>query len=128
MRREVKVIVFCLVFALGVATGAVGLRVYEWSYGASVAGGWGRFDRARYVSRLTRDLQLTAEQRQQLDRILDDTRAEFVKVRETIRPQIQEIKGQARGRIREMLNPDQQERFEAFLKEWDAEKQSRGDR
>ncbi len=126
MKREVNVIGLILVFALGVAFGALGLRLYERASADSAGGRWGRFDRARYVSRLTKDLRLTAEQGHQLDRILDDTRAEFMKVRETIQPQIQEIKGRARGRIREMLTPDQQERFEAFVKEWDAEKQRRG--
>ncbi len=125
MRRDLKVIVLILVFALGVATGALGIRVYERSYGASAAGRWSRFDRERYVSRLTTDLRLTADQRHELDRILDDTRAEFMTFRETIRPQVQEIKTRARGRIREMLTPDQRQRFEVFLKEWEAEKQRR---
>lgn len=128
MKREVNVIGLILLFAVGVATGALGLRLYERASADSVGEKWGRFDRARYVSRLTKDLRLTADQGRQLDRILDDTRAEFMKFRETIQPQIQEIKGRARGRIREMLTPDQQERFEAFLKEWDAEKQRRGKR
>ena len=128
MTREVKTIVLSLVFALGVATGALGLRLYERASGGSADGRGGRFDRARYVSRLTKDLRLTADQGRQLGRILDDTRADFMKVRETVQPQIQEIKGRARGRIREMLTPDQQERFEAFLKEWDAEKQRRSER
>jgi Spy/CpxP family protein refolding chaperone len=128
MTREVKTIVLSLVFALGVATGALGLRLSERASGGSAEGRGGRFDRARYVSRLTKDLRLTADQGRQLDRILDDTRADFMKVRETIQPQIQEIKRRARGRIREMLNPDQQERFEAFLKEWDAEKERRSER
>lgn len=127
MTRQVKTIVLSLVFALGVATGALGLRLYEQASGGLADGRGGRFDRARYVSRLTKDLRLTADQGRQLDRILDDTRADFMKVRETIQPQIQEIKERARGRIREMLNPDQQERFEAFLKEWDAEKQRRSE-
>lgn len=128
MRGDVKAIVLSLVFALGVATGALGLRVYERSYGATAEGRWGRFDRERYVSRLTTDLQLTADQRNKLDRILDETRADFMKFRETIRPQVQEIKTRARGRIREMLTPDQQQRFEVFLKEWDADKQRRSER
>lgn len=128
MRGNVKAIVLGLVFALGLATGALGLRLYERSYGATAEGRWGHFDRERYVSRLTTDLQLTADQRNELDRILDETRAEFMKFRETIRPQVQEIKTRARGRIREMLTPDQQQRFEVFLKEWEAEKQRRSER
>lgn len=128
MRGNMKAIVLGLVFALGLATGALGLRLYERSYGATAERRWGHFDRERYVSRLTTDLQLTADQREKLDRILDETRAEFVQFRETIRPQVQEIKTRARGRIREMLTPDQQQRFEVFLEEWDADKQRRKER
>jgi len=128
MRGGVKAILLGLIFVLGLTAGALGLRLYERSYGVSVEGRWGRFDRERYVSLLTRDLRLTSDQRKELDRILDDTRAEFVKLRETIRPQVQEIKERARARIRQMLTPDQQQGFEAFLKEWEAEKQRRGQR
>lgn len=128
MRGNMKAIVLGLVFALGLATGALGLRLYERSYGATAERRWGHFDRERYVSRLTTDLQLTADQREKLDRILDETRAEFVQFRETIRPQVQEIKTRARGRIREMLTADQQQRFEVFLEEWDADKQRRKER
>jgi hypothetical protein len=127
MRGRVHVIVYTLVFALGLAAGAMGLRLYERSYGAS-AGRGGRFDRERYVSLLTRDVQLTSDQRNELDRILDDTRGEFAEVRKTIAPQVTEIKERARGRIRAMLTPDQQPRFEAFLKAWDAEREQRRER
>ena len=126
MRGRVHVIVYTLVFTLGLAAGAMGLRLYERSYGASAEGRGGRFDRERYVSLLTRDVQLTSDQRKELDRILDDTRGEFAEVRKTIAPQVSEIKERARGRIRAMLTPDQQPRFEAFLKAWDAEKEHRG--
>jgi hypothetical protein len=128
MRSRVHVIVYTLVFTLGLAAGAMGLRLYERSYGALAEGRGGRFDRERYVSLLTRDVQLTADQRKELDRILDDTREEFAEVRKTIAPQVTEIKERARGRIRAMLTPDQQPRFEAFLKAWDAEREQRGDR
>ena len=125
MRGRVHVIVYTLIFALGLATGAMGLRLYERSYGASAEGRGGRFDRERYVSLLTREVQLTSDQRKELDRILDDTRGEFAEVRKTIAPQVTEIKERARGRIRAMLTPDQQPRFEAFLKAWDAEREQR---
>ncbi|MGH7425475.1 MAG: hypothetical protein ACREJP_04850 [Candidatus Methylomirabilales bacterium] len=128
MRGRVHVIVYTLVFTLGLAAGAMGLRLYERSYGASAEGRGGRFDRERYVSLLTRDVQLTSDQRKELDRIMDDTRGEFAEVRKTIAPQVTEIKERARGRIRAMLTPDQQPRFEAFLKAWDAEREQRGER
>ena len=128
MKRDPKVLLLGVVFALGVAAGALGIRLYERASAGSAERGWGRFDRAQYGSRLTRDLELTADQQQALNRILDDTRTEFVELRKTIAPQVTEIKERARGRIRTMLTPDQQPRFEAFLKAWDAERAHRGQR
>jgi Spy/CpxP family protein refolding chaperone len=94
----------------------------------SLAGWQGRFDRERYVGRLTEALQLQEGQRQQLERILDDAREEFGGLRQSIAPQAQQIKERTRARIRQMLTPDQQQRFEAFVKEWEAERQRRGER
>jgi hypothetical protein len=128
MRGEVKALLLGLVFALGLASGALGLRLYEQSRGTSGDRRWGHFDRERYVSRVTQELQLNADQRKELDRILDDTRDEFAKLRETIQPRVGEIKERTRARIRQMLTPDQQQRFEAFLKEWEAERQRRRER
>lgn len=121
--------VLVALYVLGVATGVLGFTLYR-TYAApeSPAGSRGRFDRERYVGRLTGALQLQEGQRQQLDQILDDARDEFGKLRQTIHPQAQEIKQQARARIREMLSPDQQRRFEAFVEEWEAERQRRRER
>ncbi|MBI4390257.1 MAG: hypothetical protein HY575_00050 [candidate division NC10 bacterium] len=121
--------VLVAVYVLGIATGALGFTLYRtYSAPPSPARWQGRFDRERYVDRLTQALQLQEGQRQQLDRILDDARDEFGKLRQTIHPQAQEIKQQARARIREMLSPDQQRRFEAFVEEWEAERQRRRER
>lgn len=121
--------VLVAVYVLGIATGVLGFTLYR-TYAAppSPAGWQGRFDREHYVERLTRSLQLQEGQRQQLTRILDDARDEFGKLRQTIHPQAQEIKQQARARIRQMLSPDQQRRFEAFVEEWEAERQRRRER
>jgi Spy/CpxP family protein refolding chaperone len=121
--------VLVALYVLGIATGALGFTLYR-TYAAppSPARWQGRFDRERYVGRLTQALELQEGQRQQLDRILDDARDEFRKLRQTIAPQAEAIKQRARARISEMLTADQQQRFEAFVREWEAEKQRRGER
>lgn len=116
-------------YVLGIATGALGFTLYRtYAVPESPAGSRGRFDRERYVGRLTQALQLQEGQRRQLDQILDDARGEFGKLRQTIDPQVQAIKERTRVRIRQMLAPDQQQRFEAFVKEWEAERQQRRER
>jgi len=116
--------VLVAVYVLGIATGALGFTLYRtYSAPPSPARWQGRFDRERYVGRLTEALQLQEGQRQQLERILDDARDEFGKLRQTIAPQVQAIKERTRVRIRQMLAPDQQQRFETFVKEWEAERQ-----
>lgn len=116
-------------YVLGIATGVLGFTLYRTYAGPPSPAGWqGRLDRERYVGRLTQALQLQEGQRQQLEHILDDARGEFMRLRQTVHPQVQAIKDGARARIRQMLTPDQQQRFEAFVKEWEAEKQRRGER
>ncbi|MBI2081016.1 MAG: hypothetical protein HYT86_04705 [candidate division NC10 bacterium] len=124
MRRLKGPGVLLALYVLGIATGALGFTLYRTYAAPDSPGGWrGRFDRERYVGRLTQALQLQEGQRQQLDQILDDARGEFGKLRQTIDPQVQAIKERTRARIRQMLAPDQQQRFEAFVKEWEAERQ-----
>ena len=121
--------VLVALYVLGIATGVLGFTLYRTYAAPPSPGRWqGRFDRERYVSRLTQALQLQDGQRQQLEHILDDTRDEFGKLRQGIDPQVQAIKDRARARIRQMLTPDQQPRFEAFVKEWEAEKGRRRER
>lgn len=129
MRRLKGPGVLLALYGLGIATGALGFTLYRtYAAPASPAALQGRFDRERYVGRLTQALQLHEGQRQQLERILDDARGEFRKLRQTIDPQAQQIKQRARARIQQMLTPDQQQQFEAFVKEWEAERRQRRER
>lgn len=121
--------VLVALYVLGIATGALGFTLYRTYAAPDSPAGWrGRFDRERYVGRLTQALQLQEGQRQELQRILDDARDEFGKLRQTIQPQAQQIKERARARIQQMLTPDQQQRFETFVKEWEAERYRRRER
>ena len=108
-----------LAFLLGVASGALGLGVYQ------ARTGWmgARRDPARFqqfmLTRLTRELDLRDDQRQQVEAILRESGQEFARLREEIRPRSREICSRTRGRIRALLDPGQQERFEALTQEWE---------
>ncbi|HEY3064415.1 MAG TPA: efflux RND transporter periplasmic adaptor subunit [Methylomirabilota bacterium] len=69
--------------------------------------------------RLVRGLDLTDEQQRRLDPILADTRKEMAAARalpEAERPaRIKEVRETARARIREILTPEQQKRYDQFV-------------
>jgi Spy/CpxP family protein refolding chaperone len=120
MRPRVKGgLLLLLTFLLGAAAGALGFGFYE-----ARPGWWGPpRDRARIqqviLRRLIRELNLRPEQRQQVETILRETGQEFARVREEIGPRIREIRARSRDRIRALLDPDQQGRFENLMTQWE---------
>ena len=114
---------FLIIFLLGFAAGALSLMGYyrrvETVRRSALTG---RFDRERYVKQLTEAVGLLPEQKGRLDAILDETREEFLALKKRLEPQFDELRERARTRIRSILNPEQQARFEAFVKRWDEER------
>ena len=124
VETRVKVQLACVtIFLLGVAAGALGLTVYHRWVEAGHPSGWtGRFDRERYVKQMTEAVGLHPDQMGALNAILDETREEFLALRNRLHPQFDVVRQRARQRIRGILNPEQQARFEAFLTRWDEER------
>jgi Spy/CpxP family protein refolding chaperone len=110
-----------VVFLLGVLLGGVGNHLL----GERV---WGQQTintpptRNELVGRMTRDLQLTADQQKQLGAIVDDTRAQWRTLYTTIEPQHEQIRQQSRDRIRAILTPDQKPKFEEFMRRLDEQR------
>lgn len=120
MRPRLKgALLLLLAFALGAGTGALGFGLYQ-----SRAGWWGpRRDAGRFqqlmLKRLTSELNLRADQQQQVEAILRESGEEFARLRQEIRPRFQEIRERSRGRIRALLDPGQQVKFETLAQEWE---------
>ena len=120
-RGEAAVLVL-VVFLLGALLGGVGNHVW----GERV---WGKQTintqptRNQLVGDLTRDLQLTADQQQQLGSIVDDTRSQWRALYTTIEPQHEQIRQQARDRMRAILTPEQKPKFEEFMHRIDVQRQ-----
>ncbi len=112
-----------VIFILGFAAGALSVMTY-YRRVESARQGSGRFNRERYVEAMTEAVGLKPEQPQGLNAILDDAREEFFALRRRLRPQVSELRQRARSRIRQLLNPEQQARFEAFLQRWDEERRA----
>ena len=112
-------VVFVAVFALGCVTGAALDGLYR-----SRAGGPGRGERGRdpeeHFARMRSDLGLTDEQAAKVRAVLDETRNEYKQLRADLRPRFEEPRLKARARIRELLGPEQQQRFDTLAAERDA--------
>jgi Spy/CpxP family protein refolding chaperone len=78
--------------------------------------------RAHRVEQLTRELSLTSTQSQQLDAILMQWHAETKAIRDQSDAQIEQTRQKGRNQVRGILTPDQQPKFEDFLKRTDEER------
>jgi hypothetical protein len=74
-------------------------------------------DQRAMRARLGEELSLSAAQREQLDRILDERHRQMTVVLAPVRPQMDSISAAARSQIRVMLAPEQQARFDRFHEE-----------
>lgn len=120
MNPRVKGALLLLVaFLLGTAAGALGYGLYQGR------AGWWRSSRdpERFqqflLKRLTQELDLRPEQQQRVEGILRETGQEFVRLREEIGPRFREIRERSREKMRAVLSPEQEVKFEALEREWE---------
>ncbi|HEX7997279.1 MAG TPA: hypothetical protein VF528_02590 [Pyrinomonadaceae bacterium] len=76
--------------------------------------------------RMKRDLNLNEQQATEIRAILDQTRNEFRALRQEVRPRYDVIRQNARTRIRALLTPEQQQRFDVKTAEQDARRKDDG--
>jgi Spy/CpxP family protein refolding chaperone len=112
-----------VVFLLGAALG--GVLGYVFAHRSYAAGPPVLTDQAKKqqkVDRLTQELSLSSDQRQQLDVIITDIQAQYKAIHKTTDPQIEVARQKGRERIRAILTPEQKPKFEAFLSRVDEER------
>jgi Spy/CpxP family protein refolding chaperone len=68
------------------------------------------------------ELNLTDQQTTSVRGILDETRNEYRAVRTELRPRFEEPRLKARARIRALLTPEQQQKFDALVAQQDAQR------
>lgn len=73
--------------------------------------------RVEFLRKLQRELDLSAEQRREVDRILAQSQDRTRKLMEPIAPQLRQEVQSARERFRAILTAPQKERFDAMLKQ-----------
>ena len=103
------------VFALGCVTGAALDSAYRLQ--ARSDHGHGKDD---FFESMRSNLNLTNEQATQIRTIVDETRAEYRQLRTEVRPRYDALREKGRGRIRALLTPEQQQKFDAMTAERDA--------
>ncbi len=108
------VVYLLLVFLLGFAGGGLA------GYWGAKAGWFHRFGSGGErgpLKWLTRELDLTPEQQEQLEPILDKTGQEYFRLYEKVRPEFEQVRQQTREKIRALLTPEQRVRFEELVRE-----------
>ncbi len=117
MKRWKSILGVLLIFLLGALAGAAVVhRVGRQSVEAVLSGrGGATVDLA--VRRLTRSLDLDPAQRYQVRAIVTETRRDIVEIRKPVQAQVEEVFERSRSRVRAILRPDQQEKFDRIQAE-----------
>ena len=106
---------FALTFLLGVIVGGTCVYYYAWSTGR-----WHRpFNRRSLVSRLKAELNLSDTQVPQLEQILDGSTRKFESAQQQADSELNAIRQETRDRIREILSPEQTQKFDELVRRWD---------
>ncbi len=113
-------LVLVVVFALGAITGAALTGLYRSRAGAD------RPEKAMHerFEKMRSELNLTDEQTKSISAILDETRNEYRALRAELRPRFEEPRQKARTKIRALLTPEQQQKFDALVAQQDAQRES----
>lgn len=100
-----------LIFLLGAATGALAPRAYS----AWVREGR-QSQRDRFEQMLDR-LQLSGEQKTQVQQTLGEAREEFRAIRRESEPRQDEVRRKADERLRQIMSPEQWQQFQKMVEE-----------
>jgi len=117
-----------LVFALGIAIGAVGHALTDRTVIASRGGGRSGQGpgSGQLVNRLTKDLDLSSNQQQQLRVILTDMQTRYDAIRQQTGPMFDQARDEGRTKMRQILTPEQLPKLEDFFNRVDEERRKRG--
>jgi len=111
--------VLVVVFVLGSITGAALTGLYRSRSGSD------RSDRSpqQRFEKMRKELNLTDEQTKAVSGILDEARNEYRALRSELRPRFEEPRMKARAKIRALLSPEQQQKFDAIVAQQDAQRE-----
>jgi hypothetical protein len=115
-----------VVFVLGAALGVVGTYVVTtrvFAFGSNDHNP--ATQRAHYIDRLDHELNLTADEQKQIDGVLTGVQARYDSIHQSVAPQYDQVRQDGRAQIRQILTPDQQPKFDDFMRRIDDERKAR---
>ena len=80
------------------------------------------------VERLTADLSLTRDQRAEVERIVRDFEPRFGEFEQRARTEVRAVMSEMEAKIREILTPEQQVKYDAGIRKMHEEMEKRGGR
>lgn len=101
-----------LLFVCGAAVGALANHLYE---ARSVVAKNAESDRQHYISEMQTKLKLTPAQVNELQAIMDDTKAKVKAVRDSYHPQMLQIKAEHMAKVKAILTPAQVPAYEQLV-------------
>ncbi|MBX3278771.1 MAG: hypothetical protein KF868_12280 [Acidobacteria bacterium] len=116
--RKAYIIIFST-FLLGAITG-LAAGSFIWKQSAQPAAGY-----QGMVEELSSELHLSADQRLQVEKILNESKQQFQDIRKQVHPKFVEIRVQYREKISSILSPEQREAFETWKQKQDARRDTR---
>ena len=117
MKRWKSILGVLLVFLLGALGGAAVMHLVDRQGVEAVLSGRGGATVDLVVKRLTRSLDLDPAQRDQVRAIVTETRRDIVGIRKPVQAQVEATIERSRARVREILRPDQREKFDRIQAE-----------
>ena len=106
---------FVLTFLLGAVVGGASVYYYGWSTGHFRR----PFNRQSFVQRVKKELNLSDTQVPQLERILDGSTSRFRDAQQQSDAQLNSIRQETRNQIRQILTPEQSQKFDELVRRWD---------
>ncbi len=125
MKRSqfVAAVLAAIIFSLGTVTGILAHRLYV-ANAVSASEDW----RVRYLHEMHSRLNLSARQMDQLNDILDGTRAKVREVRDRYKPEMMQIKQEQIAQIRSVLKPEQASEYSKMVTEQEKKAQEQDQR
>lgn len=121
-RSEAAVLIL-VVFLLGVLLGGLGGHLWgERVWGGQPATVNTRPTRNEIIAQCTHELQLTPDQQKQLVAIIDDTRSKWAALYAPLDLQREQIRQDGRAHVRAILTPEQQVKFDDFMRRIDEQR------
>ena len=113
-------LVLVAVFVLGSVTGAALTGLYRSRASSDRPEAREKAMHERF-EKMRSELNLTDDQTKAVRAIIDETRNEYRALRTELRPRFEEPRQKARVRIRALLTPEQQQKFDAMVVQQDAQ-------